>query len=253
LKTGTLYRDLTLRKLLAAHAVETQIKADLLVCSGNGRSLSFCITGEDPDAENTCPAILHLDQIIRDPEKVAAILLSKLQLNKTVFARKCEVRPVDKKTAGAFLEKYHLMNATKSAFNLGLWFEEELIALATFSKGRKMNRLPEDQRSFELIRFCCKSGMTVTGGLTKLLRHFCEEKQAGDIMTYVDKQLSDGRAFIQAGFKKHSETAPNYFLVNRLSFERTAADMEETFDRKKFYLSHNAGNIKLVYTPHEGI
>ena len=125
------------------------------------------------------------------------------------------------------------------------------MALASFSKGRKMNRLHEHERSFELIRFCCKPGITVTGGLSRLTKAFCEEKKAGDIMTYIDKQVSDGRSFISAGFKKHSETEPNYFLIDRLTYQRRSANKDEKFDPDKFYLTRNSGSIKLIYTPND--
>lgn len=241
---------ISLIKLLEKHSVKAQLEKEILIFSYENKKISVCIATED---FNNCKndAIIHLDQLIRDPEKVEAIILSKLKLNKTIYARSCEIKRVDKIAAIEFLETYHIMNSTQSAYNYGLYYEGELIALATFSKGRKMNRLKADQRSFELIRFCCKSGITVTGGLTRLIKKFCDEKKAGDVMTYVDKQLSDGSSFIKAGFKKHSETEPNYFLVNRISFDRMPVQKKENFDSKKFYLSRNSGNVKLVYTPQE--
>lgn len=241
-----------LEKLLAEHKVKTQVNKNRLSFSHGTNQIEFLLAGEDFDPEkHVQKAVIHEDQLIRGPEKIAAMILSKLKLNKTIFARSCEVKKTDKITTTDFLNKFHIMNSTQSALNLGLYFKEELIGIATFSKGRKMNRLEEDQRSFELIRFCCKSGITVTGGLTRLVKSFCTLKKAGDIMTYVDKQLSDGRSFITAGFKKHSETDPNYFLVNRKTFERISAAKEEKFDHEKFYLTKNAGSIKLVFTPGE--
>lgn len=141
------------------------------------------------------------------------MLRSKFGLNKTIFARQCELKKIDKETANDFLNAYHLMNATQSAFNYGLFYKEELVAVASFSKGRKMNRLQEHERSFELIRFCCKEGITVTGGLTKLVKNFCREKNAGDVMTYVSKQFGNGKSFANAGFKKHSETERNIKMI----------------------------------------
>ena len=71
-------------------------------------------------------------------------------------------------------------------------------------------------------------------------------------MTYIDKQFSNGDSFIKAGFVKHSETAPLFFLVNKKTYERISLKNEnETFDKKLFYRTQNLGNIKLVYTPHE--
>jgi len=243
---------IVLIKLLAKHSVQTRTDLEALIFSHGDKKISFCIASENFDFKKyKNESILHLDQVIREPKKITAIILSKLKLNKIIYARSCEVKRVAKSTAVEFLENYHIMGSTQSALNLGLFNKDELVGLASFSKGRKMNRLKEDQRSFELIRFCCKSGVTVTGGLTRLVKNFCNEKMAGDIMTYVDKQLSDGSSFIRAGFKKHSETEPNYFLVNRISYERTSAQKGEKFDSKKFYLSHNSGNVKLVYTPGE--
>lgn len=223
------------KKLLHSKNITAEFTGGNLICSSERKKVS-----------------LHIppDLIVTAPEKLAALIQSRLSLNTTVFARKCEVKKITKETAEDFLNRYHIMNSTQSASNYGLFFKGELLAVAAFSKGRKMNRLPEDKRSFELIRFCCKEGITVTGGLSKLLQYFCSEKNAGDIMTYIDKQLSSGQSFIKAGFVKHSETGPHYFLVNKKIFERVPfKNKEENYDQKQFYLLETKGNIKLVFTP----
>ena len=230
------FRSLSLNK-------KTTIKA-------GEKSLDFVIV-ETPELNEDFKGIqIPYDYLITMPEKVLAILSSKLGINNTIFARNCTVKKVERPEAEVFLNAYHVMGSTQSGFNSGLYYKNDLVALASFSKGRKMNRLREDQRSYEMIRFCCKSGTTVTGGLTKLVKNFCIDKNAGDIMTYVDKQFSEGYAFIKSGFKFHSETEPNYFLVDKKTFERVQLKTKgENFDAKKFYLTHNCGNIKLVYTP----
>jgi len=172
--------------------------------------------------------------------------LSQLKMNQKIFARKCEVKKVEKADAEIFFNQHHLLGATGSAYNLGLFYEGELVALASFSKGRKMNRLAAHERSFELIRFCNKTGLTVTGGLSRLLKSFFELKAAGDIMTYVDKQFSDGQSFMKAGFTLHSEKEAQQFLIHRKTFERKLYKGEK-YDAVKFYLSENAGSIKMVY------
>lgn len=191
-----------------------------------------------------------MDYIITRPVKIASIILSKLNLNKTIFARNCSVQKIDKTTAAEFFNSWHFFDSTSSAYNYGLFHKNELIGAASFSKGRKMNRLQSGSQSFELIRFCCKSGVTVTGGLSKLMSHFCEDKKAGDIMTYIDKQFSNGDSFIKAGFVKHSETAPLYFLVNKKTYERISLKNEsETYDKKLFFKVQNLGNIKMILVP----
>jgi hypothetical protein len=191
-----------------------------------------------------------MDYVITRAVKIASIILSKLNLNKTIFARNCSVQKIDKTTANEFFNYWHFFDSTSSAYNYGLFHKNELIGAASFSKGRKMNRLQSGSQSFELIRFCCKSGVTVTGGLSKLMSHFCEDKKAGDIMTYIDKQFSNGDSFIKAGFVKHSETPPLYFLVNKKTYERISLkNGNETFDKKLFFKVQNLGNIKMILVP----
>jgi len=142
------------------------------------------------------------------------------------------------------------MNSTQSAYNYGLFHNEELLAVGSFSKGRKMRRLQESQRSYELIRFCCKSGFTVTGGLSKLLNHFILEKRAGDIMTYVDQHWSEGDAFVKAGFKRQEKTEPKLFLIHKKTFERKTLDGDtENTDQNHYFILKDCGNLKMIYTP----
>lgn len=252
LNEKTQYHVKSLKKLLEKHSVTTVYAQNKIRFIKDEKSVSFFLSDENAELpDHRGEKIIPLDQLVRQPWKIMAMVLTKLKLNKIIFARNCDVRKTDRAAAEEFLNTWHVMNATQSAFNLGLYYRGELIALASFSKGRKMKRLPEHKRSFELIRFCCKSGITVTGGLTKLVKNFCRLKDAGDIMTYVDKQLSDGRSFISAGFKKHGETESHYFLVSKSSFERTPTDKDKDFDPRKFYKLRDSGNIKLVYTPGE--
>jgi hypothetical protein len=226
---------LHLKKLLQEKGIQCEFANEKLICSSDKKQIALSV----PE-----------DLIVTAGAKLAALIQSRLGLNKKVFARKCSVQKVSKELAEAFLDRYHLMNSTQSAYNYGLFLEDELVAVASFSKGRKMNRLPDDKRSYELIRFCCKDGITVTGGLTKLLNFFCIEKKAGDVMTYIDKQFSEGESFVKAGFVKHNETAAHYFLINKSNFMRTPVKEKDVeFDKTKFYLLESKGNVKLVYTP----
>lgn len=223
---------------------------ELQISKGKSSIRINIIHDEQPVAPGKDSLSLPIDYLITQPEKIGAILQSKLGLNQRVFARNCELRKVNKKEAEEFLQTYHLMNSTQSASNYGLYHKGELMAVASFSKGRKMRRLRDDQRSFELIRFCCKKGYTITGGLSKLLKHFVNEKKAGDIMTYVDQQWSEGDAFVKAGFKRLEKTEPKRFFIHRQNFERTRwAAGDEKREAKTHFVLKDSGNLKLIYTP----
>jgi hypothetical protein len=234
---------------LAGSGVESSLDENLATFRHLNGEVSFFIADENFDFEqHASDRVIHLDQVVREPLKIAAIILSRLKLNKTVFARNCEAVRISKKEAEDFLDEYHLMGATSSSVNIGLMHHSELLALASFSTGRKMRRLPENSRSFEMIRFCTKKGVTVTGGLTKILKAFCELKSPGDVMTYVSRQFSDGRAFAAAGFMRDTVTAPHYFLVERISFARFPLK-EGAYDAEKFYVTRDLGNIRMIYKP----
>ena len=190
---------------------------------------------------------IAVDLLHTKTDKLISIIQAKLHYNRTVYARQCIARRITKNISNSFLDQYHLMSSTNSAFNYGLFDSGELVAVASFSKGRKMDRLKENQRSYEMIRFCSKEGISVSGGLSKLLNAFIKEVEPGDIMTYIDKQFGEGRSYYACGFKKHSETQSQQFLINKRTFERTYF-RDTSFDDNAFYLTENCGNIKLIYT-----
>jgi hypothetical protein len=186
---------------------------------------------------------------------VLSIISSKIGQNKRVFARNCEVKKVTKQEAEIFLNQNHLLGFKTAYFKYALYNQQELIAIATFSKGRKMKRLEANKRSFELISFCCRKNVSVTGGLSKLIKAFVTDLQPGDIMTYIDKDWSDGSAYLKLGFKIHSETEPQTFVFDKTNFEKYQLEKlpENIFialqsSKQNFGIVKNSGNLKLVYT-----
>ncbi len=174
------------------------------------------------------------------------LILSKLKQNQQVYARLCNIEAIDKKTATAFLVAHHLLGYANAAYCYGLYFEQELLAVASFSKGRKMNRLAAKKRSFELVRFACKTGVGISGGLSKCLNAFIKDKQPGDVMTYIDKQFYDGSGFTKIGFTLHSETLPQHFWVDS-HYKRQFVKLNSPIEMNNgIYQCANLGNIKLV-------
>jgi hypothetical protein len=236
-----------LKGLLKPYKITLTVDENRLTFSSENKKIDLVIFKEEDEGEFP-GATIPFDVFITGMEKVTAVIRSRLGLNRTIFARKTEIKKISKTSAEDFLNGYHLMGATGSAFNYGLFSGAELVGVAAFSKGRKMDRLPDDKRSFELIRFCTRAGFTVSGGLSKLLKHFIREKQPGDIMTYVDKQFADGNSLIKMGFKKLGETDPVYFKVDKKNFTRQVISKLEKVDQKKYYRTKNNGNLKLVLT-----
>jgi len=126
--------------------------------------------------------IVHLHQDVwnRSPEIVRSRLRSKCGMfHQRIYARQTIVKRIPKAVYIPFLEDNHLWGATGAKYGYGLFLkpkngneDETLVAVATFSSKRKVNRAAHNFHSFELLRFCTKLETTVVGGLGKLTRAF---------------------------------------------------------------------------------
>lgn len=236
-----------LLKILRNLGMHAQWSGGQLILKAGEKAMRFPVfTDAEPGPPSSAQLPLPYDLLMREPEKLGAILQSKMGGNQRVFARTCRVERIPNREGEAFLKRYHLMGSTTCAWTYALFKQNELLALASFSKGRKMKRLPVDQRSYELIRFCSRPGITVTGGLSKIVKRFVQDRGAGDIMTYVDAAWSSGESFVKAGFEPAGQSAPREYLVNRSSLERRPRNEGESVP-KGHYLCRDLGNIKLIY------
>lgn len=102
-----------------------------------------------------------------------------------LFARKCEIREVDPKTSRIFQEANHLQGAAGARAHFGLFFKDELVSLATFSKCRF-----DKTHEWELVRFCSKLGCHVVGAAGKLLKAFEKKWKPRSLVSYADRRWS---------------------------------------------------------------
>jgi hypothetical protein len=125
--------------------------------------------------------------------------------------------------------------------------QPKLIAVATFSGARTM-KVGErmGKRSYELIRFASLKGYVVVGGMDKLLKKFTEEHQPDDIMSYADRDWSDGRSYDKLGFLKIENSLSQTFYINLKTLERHPINWltDGTTQLEIF----NAGSMKFIKT-----
>ena len=173
-----------------------------------------------------------------------------------IHARETVVARIEKRIAHAFLLEHHLQVALPGKYRYGLYHGGELVAVAVFSGGRRMDSKPTDYRSYELLRFCHKQGAHVVGGFSKLLHAFGREFKQGDIMTYVDKDWSDGTRYRKLGFTVVGETEPQRFWVDirtmQRYYERTlppeiAKVPPDGRSAVDYVAVYNSGSFKVVY------
>ena len=138
---------------------------------------------------------------------------SLLGLNKTIHGRKTNCLRLDKAIADKFLNENHLQGAVSSRYKYGLYYLDELVAVATFSALREMNH-SANYKSIELIRFAVSGGFSITGGLSKLINHAKNVHNPADIMTYADCDWSSGDAYLKLGFQKVAVLEPQHFVLD---------------------------------------
>ncbi|MDR0560307.1 MAG: hypothetical protein LBG92_09045 [Prevotellaceae bacterium] len=189
-------------------------------------------------------------------------ILSHLGKFKRIHARQCSVERIAKRQADEFLTANHLHGSPTAKYKYGLFYNRQLVAVATFSGGRPIVRNGKTCRSHELIRFANLQNSIVTGGVGKLLAHFISERNPDDVMSYADVDWASGKSYIQLGFKFTEYTEPQKFYLNTQTCERYRPDrlpaelhnrflqqtlsIDDFMAREKIFAIYNSGNKKFL-------
>ncbi len=160
------------------------------------------------------------DQWIIQKHIITNRLNAMLGTGKKIHGRKTEVRRIDKAIAQPFFEQNHLMGYASVYFKLGLFASEELVAAALFSKGKNFVHDGKPSRSHELVRFANAGDTNVVGGFTKLLNAFYELEKPDDLMTYVDRDWSDGKNYLRQGFALEEIQPAQTFWLDPKTMQR---------------------------------
>lgn len=200
--------------------------------------------------------LIHLwaDVWLTKTEQVLDRLKSLSGLNQRIHGRKTEVITIHKAEADNFMDRNHIQGAAKARHKYGLHYSGELVAVATLSSSRLMKKLGSEYRSTELIRFASKGGITIVGGLTKLLKHYASKYQVHDIITYADRDWSDGRGYLSAGFIQTQIVSPLELFIDTSSMQRYNAVKlgEDNTEPTSAIRAFNTGSLKfLLYLKNE--
>ncbi len=181
---------------------------------GMGKSRNYHLN-KTKECINKNIQLLHIfENEWDDPTKRSiwkSIINNKLGIcSQKIFARKCTINEVDNKTASQFLLNNHLQGHTSSSVNIGLYYENELVALMTFGKSRY-----NKSYQYELIRFCNKINTLVTGGASKIFKYFIRNYNPESLISYTDLRYSNGTLYEKLGFNKVKNMTPNYFYFHK--------------------------------------
>lgn len=166
---------------------------------------------------------------------IKSLLRNKLKITSAkIPARKCTIKKIP--FPRDFLNANHIQGAGQpTSENYGLFYNNELVAVATFGKPRYDNNADT-----ELIRYCTILNTNVQGGLSKLLSIITNRT----IVSYASRDYSIGDAYTKVGFKLDRVTAPGleyYSRYNKIS--RYTAQSLTKEELSKYTKYHNSGNL----------
>jgi hypothetical protein len=132
-------------------------------------------------------------------------ILSLWKIRNRIHGRACKIEKINKDVSNIFLENNHSLGSSGAFYRYGLFYKNELKAVAGFSKPMIMTYEAIPYYSYVWERYASSSDCTVIGGMSKLLKAFLTETGAKHIMTYADKNWGNGEAFLKLGFKEVKE------------------------------------------------
>ena len=203
--------------------------------------------------------VLWEDIWYQKPMLVQSRIKSLLGNNQKVLARNSKTVHINKPILDDFMSENHLMGSSTSKYKLGLTYKGVLVAAASFSTAKTFRRDNVPFQSVELIRYANLSGVNVVGGFSKILQRFIRQYRPDDIMTYADREWSDGNMYEKLGFQLVEHTEPQSFWIHsqeliryyphRLPAELVTEKVEQQNDflvSKGYCKIYNMGNLKYL-------
>jgi G:T-mismatch repair DNA endonuclease (very short patch repair protein) len=141
-----------------------------------------------------------------DTKKIRALIRTHVGSNQRVYARNTTITEVDSRIANRFHRDHHLSNAIGGSVHLGLYYNDELVMVATFSKTRYNRNV-----QYECARMTSHSKYTIVGGASRLFKYFFRNYDVESCITYADLRFGEGRVYEHCGFTRHGDSQPNYF------------------------------------------
>ena len=176
----------------------------------NDREDRFKHLEKTKQAEKQGVELLHITdwEWANKSKIVKSIIKSKLGINKRIYARQTVCKKVESKTARNFLDQNHIQGKCPSTVYFGLYHNNNLVMIASAGK----NRFNKSQ--IELHRLATLINYTVVGGASKLLKQIEQHFNTDRIVSYCDRDKSNGKMYKSTGFDFVRETGPGYFWTD---------------------------------------
>lgn len=171
--------------------------------------------------------LIHIweDDWLFKQDIIKSLILKKLNISNKIDAKKCEIKEISDKLSKEFLNNNHIQGYIKSKIRIGLFYENELVNLMTFSNN-------------ELLRFCNKLNVDVINGEKKIFNFFIDKYKQKELFAISNRSYQE-TFFNKLGFKVLEKTEPNCFFVK--DFIR----YDKLDDNESILKIYDSGNLKL--------
>lgn len=208
----------------------------------------------DAEKQDLQLIIIREDKWITKKDVMRWRILAHLGKFVRIHGRLCNISRITKTQADEFLVQNHLYDSPQAKHKYGLFYKNQLVAVATFSGGRPIVRNNKTYRSYELVRFANYRNYVVCGGMGKLVSYFIAEQNPDDIMSYADVDWSSGKSYEKLGFKFNEYTEPQKFYLDtdtcrRYYIKKNSHELVDKSSRRSLPLDNflSKHNIFTVY------
>lgn len=159
--------------------------------------------------------IIHIweDSWSKNKDIIKSQIRNILGKSNRIFARNCHLVEIDSRSSKDFLEKNHIQGYTNCDINIGVFYSGEMVGIMSFNKFEGRNRMPEGE--WNLARYCSSIGSAIIGGPSKCLKYFFRHFSPKRIVTYADRDWSNGNLYEVLGFDLIGMSNPDYkYVIN---------------------------------------
>lgn len=158
-----------------------------------------------------------------DEDKVYSYLNHIIGKNSAIYARNTEFREVNTQESRTFNDLHHMHGDHSGKIKVGLFYENELVLNASFSKSRY-----DKSYDLECIRMTSHKDFRIIGGVSKIFKNILNEYDKKSIITYVDLRYGNGNSYEKSNLIFSHRTPPNYWyfipsqgvLHSRIQFQK---------------------------------
>ena len=217
-------------------------------------------------AKNKNIDLFHIfeDEWLYKKEIIKSIIRNKIKKNDyRFFARKCVIRELTNNESSVFLNNNHIQGNINASIKIGLYYNDILVSVMTFSKNRISTGGKSNDDEYEMLRFANILNSNVIGGANKMFKYFLNKFNPKKVISFSDVRLFTGNNYNNMGFKYIHLSKPNYWYIidkkrkHRFSYRKDKLIKEgynEDWSEHKIMLNRNiyriydCGNMKWEFT-----